>query len=83
MTFIFIYLVIFGFAGSSCDSGGLLSSCGVPAQCDSSSRCRTWVLGYAGFCSCSSRALSTGSVVVLHSLVAPWNVASSQIRDLV
>ena len=57
VTFIFIYLVIFGFAGSSCDSWGLLSSCGVPAQCDSSSCCRTWVLGYVGFCSCSSRAL--------------------------
>ena len=63
-TFIFIYLLIFGFAWSSCESWGLLSSCGVPAQCAGSSCCRTRAVGYVGFCSsthglssCNSRAL--------------------------
>ena len=82
----FIYVFIFGCAGSlllsglfaSCGEWGLLFSCSVWAsQWSGFSCCRAWVLECIGFRSCCSWAQYLRHI----DLAASWHVGSSQTRD--
>ena len=91
----FIYLFIFGYAGSlmlhglfsSCEVWELLSSCGTPqaSLCGGFSCCAAWALGHSGFSSC--RTLTQylrlpGSTAVMHGLscsTAIWDLPRPEI----
>ena len=92
----FIYLFIFGYAGSlmlhglfsSCEVWELLSSCGTPqaSLCGGFSCCAAWALGHSGFSRC--RTLTQylrlpGSTAVMHGLscsTAIWDLPRPEIE---